>query len=492
MRIGIAGFSDETCTFCKEPTTVERFEQGTLRGQAILERSRGIPNYINGFMRVLEAEGAEMVPTVAASKGPGGFSSWLTTECFDKYSYEIADALKAAGKLDGVLLALHGAMAVTGVPRPEAELVRRVRKAVGDIPIMVTLDLHANEDQELADAADAVFILKTYPHVDSQEIGEIAAKCMVETVRGNLKPTMACRRPGIISASIYQASEYHPMKDIYDRCREWEKKPDVYCVSVAPGYAYADVVDAGMSVFVVTNNNRALAEEIAQDISDFAWSLRESFSEPLPGAEEATRMAMQLVAEGKGPVVIADGADRIGDSTHMLKELLRQGAKNWGIPGITDPKAAAWLEQNAKVGDTVTIKIGGWYDENSGEPVEITGKVTFMGRPVYKLIGPMGKGATVRDAFIATIDLGDNRYVVVSQRMRGANDSAGFTAAGIDYTKLDIIVLKDRVHHRAYWDSVAKVDIRTSVPGQGPSDLSLLHYENIPEDIYPVGKKWRK
>ncbi|MGI6662844.1 MAG: MlrC C-terminal domain-containing protein [Bacillota bacterium] len=110
---------------------------------------------------------------------------------------------------------------------------------------------------------------------------------------------------------------------------------------------------------------------------------------------------------------------------------------------------------------------------------------------MYKLIGPMGRGATVRDAFIATIDLGDNRYVVVSQRMRGANDSAGFTAAGIDYTKLDIIVLKDRVHHRAYWDSVAKVDIRTSVPGQGPADLSLLHYENIPEDIYPVGKKWR-
>jgi microcystin degradation protein MlrC len=491
LRIGIAGFSDETCTFCKDPTTIERFEQGTLRGQAILERSRGIPNYINGFMRVLEAEGAEMVPTVAASKGPGGFSSWLTTECFDKYSYEIADALKAAGKLDGVLLALHGAMAVTGVPRPEAELVRRVRKAVGDIPIMVTLDLHANEDQEMADAADAVFILKTYPHVDSQEIGEIAARCMVETVRGNMRPTMACRRPGIISASIYQASAYHPMKDIYDRCREWEKKPDVYCVSVAPGYAYADVVDAGMSVFVVTNNNQALAEEIAQDISDFAWSLRESFSEPLPGAEEATRMAMELVAQGKGPVVIADGADRIGDSTHMLKELLRQGAKNWGIPGISDPKAAAWLEQNAKVGDTVTVKIGGWYDENSGEPVEVTGKVVFMGRPAYKLVGPMGKGATVRDGFITTLDLGEGRYVVVSERMRGANDSAGFTAAGIDYTKLDIIVLKDRVHHRAYWDSVAKVDIRTSVPGQGPADLSLLHYENIPEDIYPVGKKWR-
>lgn len=492
MRIGIAGFSDETCTFMKEPTGIDRFEPATRRGQAVLDEARGIPNYINGFLKVLEAEGAELVPLVVAHKTAGGFSSWLTTECFDKYANEIADRAKAAGGLDGLLLSLHGAMAVAGVPRPEAEIVRRARKAVGGIPIMVTLDLHANEDMEMAEAADAVFILKTYPHVDSEETGEIAAKCMVATVRGGFRPTMACRRPGIISASIYQASEYHPMKDIYDRAREWEKKPGVYCVSVAPGYAYADVVDAGMSVFVVTNDDVDLAEEIAQDMSGFAWTLRESFAAPLPDAMEATEQAMILVAEGKGPVVIADGADRIGDSTHMLKELLRQGAKNWGIPGIADPKAAKWLEDNARVGETVTVKIGGWYDEFSGEIVEVTGRVAFMGRPVYTLVGPMGKGATVRDAFICTLDLGDNRHVVVSQRMRGANDSAGFTAAGIDYTTLDIIVLKDRVHHRAFWDSVAKVDIRTSVPGQGPADLSTLRYENIEEDIYPVGTKWRK
>jgi len=492
VRIAIAGFSDETCTFTKEPTGIDRFEPATKRGQAILDEARGIPTYINGFIKVLEAEGAEMVPLVYAQKTAGGFSSWLTTDCFDKYANEIADRVREAGKLDGVLLSLHGAMAVTGVPRPEAEICRRVRKVVGNIPIMVTLDLHANEDQELADVADAVFILKTYPHVDSEEIGEIAAKCMVETVRGNFTPTMACRRPGILSASIYQASAYHPMKDIYDRAREWEKKPGVYCVSVAPGYAYADVVDAGMSVFVVTNNDMALAEKIAQDMSDFAWTLRESFAAPLPGTEEAVALAMKAVAEGNGPVVIADGADRIGDSTYVLEELLRVGAKNWGIPGICDPKAAKWLEENAKVGQTVTVKIGGWYGEFSNKPIEVTGKVHFMGRPVYKLVGPMGKGATVRDGFICTLDLGDGRFVVVSERMRGANDSAGFTAAGIDYTKLDIIVLKDRVHHRAFWDSVAKTDIRTSIPGEGPADLSTLHYENIDKDIYPVGAKWRK
>ncbi len=172
-----------------------------------------------------------------------------------------------------------------------------------------------------------------------------------------------------------------------------------------------------MSVFVVTNNDMTLAEKVAQDLSGLAWSLRESFTEPLPDAEEATRLAMKHVAESNSPVVIADGADRIGDSTYMLKELLAQKAKNWVIPCITDPKAARWLEDNSKVGDKVELIIGGWYDEFSGTPVEVSGTVEYMGRPTYTLVGPMGKGARVREGFVARINLGDNRHVVVAERM---------------------------------------------------------------------------
>ncbi len=491
MRIAIAGFSDETCTFCRESTTVDLFEPYTKRGNKILEAHRGVGSCIGGYMKVLEASEAEIVPLVDASRGLGGFYSWLTLDCFDKYANEIADRIKAAGQLDGVLLSLHGAMAVDGVLRPEAEIVRRARAAAGEIPIMVTLDLHANEDEELCQEADAVFVLKTYPHLDSEQIGITAAKCMVQTIKGEFRPTMAFRKPGILSASIFQGSDYHPMKDIYERCREWESKPGVYCVSVAPGYAYADVVDAGMSVFAVTHDDKELAEKIAQDISDFAWNLKESFVSPLPDAKEAVKLAMDLAAKGQTPVVIADGADRIGDSTHILKELLKQGAKSWGIPGITDPGAVKWIENNAKLEDQITVTIGGWHDESSGEPVEVTGRVEFMGRPVYKLVGPMGKGVTVRDSLVVSLDLGDNRHVVVSEAMRGANDSSGFTAVDIDYTTLDTVVLKDRVHHRAFWDSVSKANIKTSAPGQGPADISLLTYNNVPNHVYPVGKKWR-
>ncbi len=488
MRIAVAGFSDETCTFCLEPTTEERFEPATLRDEEVLEKNRGIPNYINGFICAAEAERAELVPLVYATKTPGGFQSWLTTECFDKYANEIADRLREAGPLDGVLLALHGAMAVTGVPKPEAEVARRARAAVGDdVPIMVTLDLHANEDHELTDVVDGVFIIKTYPHVDTQETGEEAALRLIQAIRGEIDPVVVCRRPGIVSASIFQATSYHPMKDVLDRCREWEEREErILYLAVAPGYAYADVPDIGMTVVAVADGDEELAARAAQDVSDYAWTLRHAFARDLPKPREAVAEVMQLVARGEKPVVIADGADRIGDTTHVLRELLRQGAENWAIPGISDPKAARELEETASVGDTVTLQVGGWYNETSGDPVEVTGTVKFMGRPRYKRVGPMGRGAVVQDGFVARLDLGNNRQLVISDRMRGSNDSAGLTSVSIDVDSLDIIVLKDRVHHRAFWDDVAKVDYPINAPGIGFADLRDLEYENVPPGTFPI------
>jgi microcystin degradation protein MlrC len=492
VRIAIAGFSDETCTFCPEPTTIDRYEPWALRGEAIIKANRGIPTYINGYLNVLESEGAEVVPLLYASRGPGGFTSWLTEETYEKYATEIADQLSKAGKLDGLLLGLHGAMAASGVPKPEAELARRCRKVLGDkVPVMVTLDLHANEDHELTDATDGVFVLKTYPHIDSEQIGEVAARCMVRTVRGEMKPTQALRRPGIVSASIYQASNYHPMKAIYDRCREWEAKPRVYCVSVAPGYAYADVVDIGMSVIAVTDNDQALADAIAEDVAALAWSLREALTRPLPKTKEGVAQLKQIVAEGTKPVLVCDGADRTGDSTWILEELMAQGLSNWVVPGIADPKAAKYLEANHKVGDRVTVTVGGWASEFSGRPVEVTGTIEYMGRPEYKLIGPMMKGMPIKEGFVARLNLGDNRHVGIAGHMRVPLDASGILAMELDPRQLDIIVLKDRVHHRAYWDDHVKLDFPIDAPGIGPADLSLLRYDNAPADAYPIGSNWR-
>ena len=126
------------------------------------------------------------------------------------------------------------------------------------------------------------------------------------------------------------------------------------------------------------------------------------------------------------------------------------------------------------------------------QPVEVTGIIEYMGRPAYKLVGPMRRGQPVQDGFVARLNLGDNRQVVVADRMRGSNDSAGLTSVGIDVGTLDIVILKDRVHHRAFWESVAKVDYPMDAPGLGLADLGLLKYNNAPEDAFPIGKRWRK
>ncbi len=494
MRIAVASFSHETCTFCPNISTLEAWEAGGIKyGMEALDTEGQGKSYITGYKEAAaEEEGVELVG-ILRTRGPRtvGMGSWLTTEAFDVISGRIVDGMEKEMPLDGVLLALHGAMAVTNIPRPEAELCRRVRKAVGKIPIMVTLDLHANEDAELANAADGVFILKTYPHLDGHDIGKTAGKCMIKTIRGDFEPAMAVRKPGVISASVYQASEYYPMKEVYKRCREWEGK-GVYCASVAPGFAYADVPDAGASVFVVTDGDHELAEGAAQDISDLIWSLREALTRPLPKAQDGVANVIKMVEEGTKPVVIAYHDDRLGDGTHVFKELLEQGAKNFCTTSIADRKALYKLDQDHEVGETVTVTIGGWVHSISGEPVTVTGKIEWLGPADWVETGPMGRGAVRHDDLVASVDLGENRHVVISERLRAPMSADPLKAIGLDVDSFDIVEIKSRVHHKAFWDTWSAVDYPVDPPGTTPADLSTLEYENLPWNIYPIGEKWTK
>ncbi len=496
MKIAVASFSHETCTFCPRPTTVEDFEAGkVLHGEEVLENARGIPSYINGFIKAADEEDdVELVGVLAASRSRGGSSgSWLTEECFDKYSQGIADGLRDAGELDGVLLALHGAMAATGYPRPEAEIVRRARVAVGDAPIMVTLDLHANEDGELTDAADAVFILKTYPHVDSEDIGYTAARCMIDTLRGEFKPTMALRKPGVMTPSVYQGTGESPAREIMDRVRAWERREEnCYCVSVAFGFAYADVPDVGATVIAVTNDDEGLAEKIAEDVSGYIWSLREPFAgKKLPKTSEGVAQAIKLAKAGETPVIVADHSDRMGDSTHVLRELMRQGATDFCVATISDEAAIKKLGKS-RVGDTVQVKVGGHADTYSGEPVTIRGTLEYLGDCSFVLTGPMSRGDTRRLGVSAVLGFGENNHVILTPTLHQVLDDAIFPAVGLSLDDLDIVAIKSRVHFRAFYNDAAGSIVVVDAPGLGPADLSQHTYMNIPGDIYPVGEKWRK
>jgi microcystin degradation protein MlrC len=477
IRIAVARLSHETCTFCPKPTTIEDWEFYGPPTSDILNTERG---YIGGFKTMCEEYGGiELVNITSPRDARGGSSgSWITQEAFDKYTNLIAADLAQAGRLDGVFLALHGAMAVTAIPKPEAEIVRRVRKVVGDIPIMITLDLHANEDHELSDAADAVFIVKRYPHYDTTLQGERAARVMVKTIRGNYKPVMATRKPGVITPSVFQGTGVSPAMEIMERARRWEcQYPGTY-VSVAFGFAYADVPDVGATVMVVANNDQKLADRIADDMSDYIWRTRKTFAgKKLPKTKEGVSLAIAAAKAGKTPVVIADHSDRTGGSTHILEELIRQGAKNFCIATLRDEKAVEEIQTNYKVGDKINIKLGGYSDKFAGNPVRIEGEVEF--------IGNFNRGAVVVLLF------GENNRVILTPQLRQVTTPRIFAPLGIKVDDLDIIALKSRVHFRRdfYETGLAGAIFEVDAPGWGPADLTTLPYKNIPKDIYPIYRK---
>ncbi|MFQ5602071.1 MAG: M81 family metallopeptidase [bacterium] len=474
IRIAVARFSHETCTFCPKPTTVADWEYYGPPTREILNSNRG---YIGGFKSFCdEMGGVELVPILSPRGARGGSSgSWITKKAFDKYTGLIAEDIQAAGELDGVFLSLHGAMAVTDVPKPEAEIVRRVRKVVGDIPIMITLDLHANEDHELSDAADAVFIVKRYPHYDATLQGERAARVMLKTIRGTYKPVMATRKPGVITPSVFQGTGVSPAMDIMERARRWEcRERDVY-VSVAFGFAYADVPEVGATVMVVANDSLKLAEKIADDMSDYIWRMRKEFAgKKLPKPREGVARALSAVKAGRAPVVIADHSDRTGGSTHILQELIQQGARNFCIATLRDEKAIEKLQATAKVGHKVSLALGGYSDKFAGNPVQVEGTLTYLGQ--------YGRDAT------AVLKIGENNYVILTEHLRQVTDTNIFAPLGIDFEKLELIVLKSRVHfRRGYHETgIAGAIIEIDAPGWGPADLTTLPFKNIPKDIYPV------
>jgi microcystin degradation protein MlrC len=476
MKIGVATFSHETCTFCPRPTGVAEWEfyGPPERGEAVLDAG----SYIRGFVsQMREFGGVELVGLLSPQDAVGGSSgSWITKEAFDKYTGGIIKDLEEQGPFDGVFLALHGAMAVTGIPRPEAEIARRVRAAVGDIPIVATFDLHGNEDGAFLAVADGAFTVKRCPHYDARLQGERAARYLLRVIRGTYKPTTATRKPGVITPSVYQGTGVSPARDIMERARRWEcRRPDAF-VSVFFGFAYADVPDVGATVNVMTNDDQALADEIADDMANYIWRVRAEFAgRKLPKTEEGVAMAIAAARAGKTPVVIADHADRTGNSTHILEALIRQEAGNFCIATIADKKCIDTIVAGAAVGETVTVDVGGYADRFAGKPVPIEGTVEYLGK--YRHFDT-----------VAVLHFGANNRVVVTPTLHQVTTPEIFDTLGIDLDECEIVSLKSRVHFRRgfHETGLAGAIFEIDTPGLGPADLTTLEYENVPKDLYPI------
>ncbi|MCC7427735.1 MAG: M81 family metallopeptidase [Alphaproteobacteria bacterium] len=486
MRIAIAGLSLESVSFLPIETTIEDFRRTEASGPTLVERYRGTNTVPGGFIAVCERAGAEIVPILRAEGGAAGPAA---DDAFVHYSDRICAGLKAAGRLDGVLLNLHGAMATPTRLDPDRELAERVRGVIGrKVPLVVALDYHANIDASLLEQADAVFGYHYSPHVDMGETGERAANCMVRMLKGEIHPTCALVKPGVMVPSIFSATTLSPLSDIVaESLRMAKESPRYLDVSVFAGFSYADVPNCGFSVLAVSDNDPKAAQEAAERLSRRVWNERHALMhrELVLGLEAGVARALSGAKSAKKPIVILEHADRMNDSTHVLRALLgRSNGVRVAVPHLWDPVAAAEAVR-AGQGATVTLDAGGRSSDGAGGTVRLTGKVLFAGDKSYRTTGPMGRGNLVKLGPTAVIDTGDV-VVWLTSTQRTAIDEDCFIQFGMKAGDFGIIVLRSKTHFRAVYEPIAEEILIVDTPDWGPADLSTLPYRHVRTDrVFP-------
>jgi microcystin degradation protein MlrC len=482
IRIAVLNFAHETVTFLPNDTTLDDFvyEGSPAKGEALLGWERR--SYIGGFVKVArEHEGVELVG-IESPLWPktGTGSGWITQEAYEHFlSRQIAE-LKAGGKWDGVYLALHGAMGVRGVPRPEADIARRVREVVGRSAFIAgTFDPHGNEDQEFLAHSDFAFCVKYFPHYDDRLQGERAARMLIRAIRGDYKPTTVTVKVPILTATVLQWTGASPWMDLVQRALVWEaREPDLY-MNVFFGFPFADVPDVGMTIQCMTNGNADLARKAADDVAAWAWRRRKDLLNtakvhPIP---EGVTLAKQALARGDFPVVLADHSDRSGSATWILDQVIKQDLSDTMIGTIADRKAVqAVKEKGLKAGDPFDMEVGGLADESAGAPVRVKGTIALVVR------------AFNRDW--VSVAFGRNNLVVLSEYLTQVmypSDLAGF---GADQYK--VFAIKSRVHFRRGFDDsgFAKTIllVEPEQPFLGTVRLDALPYKHVDvRKYYPYG-----
>jgi len=483
LRFAVMTFAHETCTFCPGgDSDIQRWTQ--LREPYVGDEIMSAGPYIRGFVAAAqEYRDVELLGLESPAGVFGGSSaSWSTENSFNHFMGRMLEDLREAMPVDGVYLALHGAMAVRNIPRPEAEIARRFREVVGpDVPIVGSFDLHGNEDQEFLRWADMAFVTKRYPHYDAGIQGARSARALVRMARGTYQSTTATRKPGVITPTVVQWTGKSPAMDIMERARRWEARERDVFVSVFFGFPWSDVPDVGATVHAMTNDDQQLADRIADDMSDYIWRVREGlFGEEFSQPDAAAIRAAEAFAAGATPIVLADYSDRSGDATHVLREVINQGLSGVLVATIRDEAVLAALQQeNAQVGDLFNMEVGGFAGPASGTPVAVDGTLTYL-------------GPGVDFDRVAVVEFGDRNAVIITPALKQILWTEELEFGPLDPGDFDSFVVKSRVHFRRGFDETgyARTIIIVDAPGPfvGTVHLDALPYENVTLDnYYPYG-----
>jgi microcystin degradation protein MlrC len=487
-RIAVGGFLHESHSFAPRPTTYADFLQpGGLppfsAGPDLIAsiRSRSVP--LAGAIAVAEASNVDLVPLSWCFANPAGP---VQDEAFERIAARVCAPLSVAldeGPLYGVYLDLHGAAVSDSFPDAEGELLRRVRAIVGeDLPLTISLDPHANLTEQMVRLTDAVVPFRTYPHVDMKDAGAQAMRLLLQRIERGRPWARAFRTVNFWIPLGSQCTLMPPMQTVMTERAGLAERLHSVELAFCFGFPYADFPGCGPAIAAFADT-QAQADAAADAMLAFVAAQESRFLQDTLPAAEAVAEARRLAAHASRPVVLADTQDNPGggghgDTTELLCELVRQGARGAVFCLINDAESVAACVK-AGAGATVDLSLGG---KSDGMPFSCQAIVEKLTDGVFTLTGPMGAGNPGNLGDTALIDIQGVRVMVTSRKMQ-ALDQAILRHVGIEPTACPIIALKSSVHFRADFGPIAEQVIVAIAPGPVVADPAVLNFRHVRADI---------
>ncbi|MEM1275387.1 MAG: M81 family metallopeptidase [Pseudomonadota bacterium] len=487
-RIAIAGFQHETNTFGVTKTGLREFEiadswPGLLTGAEVIPGTRGINLPIAGFAAEAMARELSLEPILWCAAEP---AAEVTDAAFDEISARIISGLVGAGHLDGIYLDLHGAMVTESHQDGEGELLRRIRAALGDeVPIAVSLDLHANLTGAILRHATTVAIFRTYPHLDMAATGARCVGQLIAAIEG-YRPHKAMRRIPFLIPLHAQFTGQDPCAALYHRVAMIERFPSERA-EFAMGFPAADIRDAGAAVIAFAPTQER-ANEIVGDLADAVSAAEAELVTPLFTPDEAVREAEMRAADK--PVVIGDvqdnpGAGATSDTTGLLHALARH-ARGPALLGLMADSEIAKQAHLAGKGTVISGTLGGKMGRPDPGPYEgrflvetiSQGRVAYTGEMYGGGVAELGPSTALK-----LLDVpGEIRVAVTSQRSQ-CLDLALFRGLGLEPLDARIICVKSTVHFRADFDPIASDVLYAAAPGVNLCQLAEIPYRRLREGV---------
>lgn len=494
MPIAIAEIKQETNTFSHVPTTLENFRSNyLLDGPDLVDALRTTNCETAGFVQACEERDLPLEPIIAANSISGGR---VTREAFESLRQKLVNGLSSMQSCDGVLLSLHGAMATEGSDDPDGAFLQEARRLVGPhVPVVCTLDLHANVTRLMVECADSIFGYQTYPHTDARDVAIKAGHHLADIVKGKVVPHRAFVKLPMILPPEEAMTTRGPMARLIGQAKTLEGQGVATHVSVFQVQPWLDMPEMGCSVLAVSVQGASQAQTAAQDIAYAFWESREELTPTLVPIDKA--IARAKAVDGR-PVVFADAADGTGsgspgDSTAVLEALIGAGFDDVAFVPMVDPEAVDECWRTGK-GHHVSLSVGGKLDPMYGKPITVSGEIERVGRDAFTMEGPSFAGMRYDMGRTATLRIGAIRLLLMELSVH-TGDPAVYRQAGLEPREARVVVVKSPTLFRASYESIAADIIHLDTPGISTSNFQRLPYQRIPRPMYPwdevPGEPWQ-